>query len=406
MDVEGTKVLNEIRLKKKIKEIRKGKFGVVFASIPAPIVAGLYCLFFAYVGSAGLRFLWFCNLNSFRIKFILGFSIFMGLSIPQYFNEYTAIKGYGPVHTKARWVRSLHRMPSSRNRNKLTFKCLMKCLSEIPFSDVDQFNQIMFDLNPDVDPIVALFSPGAVGVSSFSNCYLKQLIRMNNPSIVMNVALILWRNNETICNQGQLWNKVEDDVVSNRLGYWRWLLKWRFDGISLWQQIAVYTLKLICDGLKKELALLMLPLMEPFGSVLSAYGCLRQHKRYNVGVEQEFLLPLNHEVVIGIQRHECFALQWPFANFTPTGGPLFRAAAACAAVLEVQFWMFKFHHVLAIPYLTGFLRFMYFRNVNNNVELYLIRRYGEPYNRAISDSVARPTLSQGVVNVPETTVTH
>lgn len=27
-----------------------GKFGAVFASIPAPIVAALYCLFFAYVG--------------------------------------------------------------------------------------------------------------------------------------------------------------------------------------------------------------------------------------------------------------------------------------------------------------------------------------------------------------------
>ncbi|KAL4592229.1 hypothetical protein LXL04_005217 [Taraxacum kok-saghyz] len=69
----------------------------------------------------------------------------------------------------------------------------------------------------DVDPIVAVFSAGPVGVSSFSNCCLKQLIRINNPSIVMNVALILWRNNETVCNQGQLWNKVEDDVVSNRL---------------------------------------------------------------------------------------------------------------------------------------------------------------------------------------------
>jgi len=27
-----------------------GKFGAVFASIPAPMVAALYCLFFAYVG--------------------------------------------------------------------------------------------------------------------------------------------------------------------------------------------------------------------------------------------------------------------------------------------------------------------------------------------------------------------
>lgn len=56
-------------------------------------------------GAGGLSLLQFCNLNSFRTKFILGFSIFMGLSIPQYFNEYTAINGYGPVHTKARWVK-------------------------------------------------------------------------------------------------------------------------------------------------------------------------------------------------------------------------------------------------------------------------------------------------------------
>ncbi|KAJ9163717.1 hypothetical protein P3X46_023354 [Hevea brasiliensis] len=90
-----------------------GKFGAVFASIPAPIVAALYCLFFAYVGVGGLSFLQFCNLNSFRTKFILGFSIFLGLSIPQYFNEYTAIKGYGPVHTGARWFNDIVNVPFS-----------------------------------------------------------------------------------------------------------------------------------------------------------------------------------------------------------------------------------------------------------------------------------------------------
>ncbi|KGN51831.1 nucleobase-ascorbate transporter 7 [Cucumis sativus] len=88
-----------------------GKFGAIFASIPAPIIAALYCFFFAYVGSAGLSFLQFCNLNSFRIKFILGFSIFMGLSIPQYFNEYTAVNGYGPVHTRARWFNDMINVP-------------------------------------------------------------------------------------------------------------------------------------------------------------------------------------------------------------------------------------------------------------------------------------------------------
>ncbi|XP_073284197.1 nucleobase-ascorbate transporter 6-like [Primulina huaijiensis] len=90
-----------------------GKFGAVFASIPAPIVAALYCLFFAYVGSAGLSFLQFCNLNSFRTKFILGFSIFLGLSVPQYFNEHTAIEGFGPVNTTARWFNDMVNVPFS-----------------------------------------------------------------------------------------------------------------------------------------------------------------------------------------------------------------------------------------------------------------------------------------------------
>ncbi|XP_031492119.1 nucleobase-ascorbate transporter 6-like [Nymphaea colorata] len=90
-----------------------GKFGAVFASIPAPIVAAFYCLFFSYVASAGLSFLQFCNLNSFRTKFILGFSVFMGLSVPQYFNEYTSVAGYGPVHTNARWFNDIINVPFS-----------------------------------------------------------------------------------------------------------------------------------------------------------------------------------------------------------------------------------------------------------------------------------------------------
>ncbi|KAI7747402.1 hypothetical protein M8C21_002323 [Ambrosia artemisiifolia] len=89
------------------------KFGAVFASIPAPIIAALYCLFFAYVGGVGLSFLQFCNLNTFRTKFILGFSVFLGLSVPQYFNEYEAINGYGPVHTSSRWFNNIVNVPFS-----------------------------------------------------------------------------------------------------------------------------------------------------------------------------------------------------------------------------------------------------------------------------------------------------
>lgn len=76
-----------------------GKFGALLASIPQPIFAAIYCVLFAYVASAGLGFLQFCNLNSFRTKFILGYSLFMGLSVSQYFNEFLLVTGLTPVHT-------------------------------------------------------------------------------------------------------------------------------------------------------------------------------------------------------------------------------------------------------------------------------------------------------------------
>ncbi|KAH0463747.1 hypothetical protein IEQ34_006533 [Dendrobium chrysotoxum] len=79
-----------------------GKFGSLIASIPLPIAAALNCVLFGYVAAAGLGFLQFCNLNSLRTMFVLGFSLFLGLSIPQYFMEFHALSGYGPVHTRAR----------------------------------------------------------------------------------------------------------------------------------------------------------------------------------------------------------------------------------------------------------------------------------------------------------------
>ncbi|RAL54741.1 hypothetical protein DM860_001869 [Cuscuta australis] len=84
-----------------------GKFGAFFASIPMAVMAALYCVFFAYVSSAGLGFLQFCNLNSFRTKFILGFSLFMGLSLPQYFKEHQMVSGSYPVHTHAKWFNDI-----------------------------------------------------------------------------------------------------------------------------------------------------------------------------------------------------------------------------------------------------------------------------------------------------------
>ncbi|KAG0472188.1 hypothetical protein HPP92_016734 [Vanilla planifolia] len=84
-----------------------GKFGAVLLLFQHQYLQLCTVFFFAYVGSVGLSFLQFCNLNSFRTKFILGFSIFMGLSVPQYFNEYTSVAGYGPAHTNARWFNDI-----------------------------------------------------------------------------------------------------------------------------------------------------------------------------------------------------------------------------------------------------------------------------------------------------------
>ncbi|XP_040962227.1 nucleobase-ascorbate transporter 1 isoform X2 [Gossypium hirsutum] len=80
-----------------------GKFGAVFASIPFPIFAALYCVFFGLVASVGLSFLQFTNMNCMRNLIITGLSLFLGISIPQFFNEYWNLKHRGLVHTNAGW---------------------------------------------------------------------------------------------------------------------------------------------------------------------------------------------------------------------------------------------------------------------------------------------------------------
>ncbi|CAL5377504.1 unnamed protein product [Camellia sinensis] len=67
-------------------------------------ISAVFMLFFSVLASAGLGLLQFCNLKSFRTKFIIGFSIFMGLSVPQYFNEYVVTSGRSPVHSSSAWL--------------------------------------------------------------------------------------------------------------------------------------------------------------------------------------------------------------------------------------------------------------------------------------------------------------
>ncbi|AYY12947.1 xanthine permease [Actinobacteria bacterium YIM 96077] len=61
------------------------KFGAVIATIPTPIVGGLYCTLFGLIAAIGLSNLTQADMTSQRNLLIVGFILFMGLSVPAYF---------------------------------------------------------------------------------------------------------------------------------------------------------------------------------------------------------------------------------------------------------------------------------------------------------------------------------
>ncbi|PSS31390.1 Nucleobase-ascorbate transporter like [Actinidia chinensis var. chinensis] len=85
-----------------------GKFGAFFASIPLPIFAAAYCVLYGIVAAIGVSFIQFTNSNSMRNMYILGLSLFLGISIPQYFVTHTDMNtGHGPVRTNAGWFNDI-----------------------------------------------------------------------------------------------------------------------------------------------------------------------------------------------------------------------------------------------------------------------------------------------------------
>ncbi|KAK9091994.1 hypothetical protein Syun_026905 [Stephania yunnanensis] len=75
--------------------------------IPFPIFAALYCILFGLVAAVGLSFLQFTNMNSMRNLFITGLSLFLGISVPQYFNDFWLNSHHGPVHTHSGWFNAI-----------------------------------------------------------------------------------------------------------------------------------------------------------------------------------------------------------------------------------------------------------------------------------------------------------
>ena len=75
-----------------------GKFGALFATIPEPIIGGIFIIMFGMVTAVGLSSLQFVDLNSARNLFVTGFSIFIGLVIPKW------IKSNGHVIDTGQWA--------------------------------------------------------------------------------------------------------------------------------------------------------------------------------------------------------------------------------------------------------------------------------------------------------------
>jgi solute carrier family 23 (nucleobase transporter), member 1 len=84
------------------------KFGAVVATIPAPIVGGLYCTLFGLIAAIGMQAASRADLNSHRNLLIMGFILFMGLSVPAYFQGVPAI-GFAAheVMVGPDWFRSM-----------------------------------------------------------------------------------------------------------------------------------------------------------------------------------------------------------------------------------------------------------------------------------------------------------
>ncbi|XP_040147329.1 solute carrier family 23 member 1 isoform X3 [Ictidomys tridecemlineatus] len=61
-----------------------GKIGAVFATIPTPVIGGMFIVMFGIISAVGISNLQYVDMNSSRNLFVFGFSIYCGLTIPNW----------------------------------------------------------------------------------------------------------------------------------------------------------------------------------------------------------------------------------------------------------------------------------------------------------------------------------
>ncbi|KAL6033355.1 hypothetical protein STEG23_021055 [Scotinomys teguina] len=64
-----------------------GKIGAAFATIPTPVIGGMFLVMFGVISAVGISNLQYVDMNSSRNLFVFGFSIYCGLAIPNWVNE-------------------------------------------------------------------------------------------------------------------------------------------------------------------------------------------------------------------------------------------------------------------------------------------------------------------------------
>ncbi|XP_074650429.1 solute carrier family 23 member 1-like [Tubulanus polymorphus] len=75
-----------------------GKFGALFVTIPDPVIGGMFLIMFGMITAVGLSNLQYVDMNSTRNIFIVGVSIFSGLTLPHWLNTYPgAINTGAPI---------------------------------------------------------------------------------------------------------------------------------------------------------------------------------------------------------------------------------------------------------------------------------------------------------------------
>ncbi|KAG6494301.1 hypothetical protein ZIOFF_049325 [Zingiber officinale] len=97
VSVENVGLLGLTRVgSRRVVQISAG-FMIFFSTL------AIYCVLFGLVASVGMSFLQFTNMNSMRNLIITGLSLFLGISVPQYFNDTLVSSGHAPVNTHAGW---------------------------------------------------------------------------------------------------------------------------------------------------------------------------------------------------------------------------------------------------------------------------------------------------------------